>query len=147
MLDLFAAVGRICMSVIFILEGYGKLTAIEATANYIGNKVPAIPQLEEALGMQSPTIYAYAAGGVELGCGILIILSLFTRLAAFGLLVFTALTILYFHNFWDLEGAQAATQKIHALKNLAIMGGLLMIMAHGPGGWSIRGNRVPAQTG
>jgi putative oxidoreductase len=42
-----------------------------------------------------------------------------------------------FHNPWAGDPAQAQMQMIHLMKNLAIMGGMLMAMAFGPGGWSL----------
>jgi putative oxidoreductase len=144
MSDLLAAIGRIFLPIGFVVDGYGKFTDIQGTANYIGSKIPAMPQLEQWLGMPSPTIYSYAAAGVELLGGILIIVGLFTRTAAAALFIFAALTIYFFHPFWTLDGAQATAQQIHALKNLAIMGGLLLLVAYGPGRFSISGRRSAA---
>ena len=48
---------------------------------------------------------------IELGGGLLIVLGLFTR--------------------------PVAMQQIHFMKNLAIMGGMLMLAAYGPGSWSL----------
>lgn len=141
MSDLIAAVGRIFMSVVFVIAGYGKLTNIEGTASYIGTKIPAIPQLEQALGMDSPMIYAYASGVVELLGGILLIVGLFTRTAAVALVIYCALIILYFHHFWDVDVAQFGPQRTQALKNLAIMGGLLMLALYGPGRYAVGGGR------
>jgi len=142
MSDLLAAIGRVLLPIVFLVDGYGKFANIERTANYIGAKMPAVPQLEQMLGMTSPTIYAYAAAVTEVLGPILLIVGFFTRTAAAALFVFTALTIFFFHPFWALEGAQAATQQIQALKNLAIMGGLLMLVAHGPGRYSIDGRKT-----
>jgi putative oxidoreductase len=42
-----------------------------------------------------------------------------------------------FHNFWAAAADQVANQRIHFLKNLAILGGMLMVAASGPGRLSI----------
>jgi putative oxidoreductase len=46
-----------------------------------------------------------------------------------------------FHNFWAAAPDHQQEQMAHFLKNLAIMGGLLMIVAHGPGPLSITQGR------
>ena len=46
-------------------------------------------------------------------------------------------TTLIFHAFWGLEPKLAQMQQIHFLKNVAIMGGMLMVLAAGPGAWSV----------
>jgi uncharacterized membrane protein YoaT (DUF817 family) len=53
------------------------------------------------------------------------------------LLVFIVIATLKFHNFWTYPEAEQQNQMIHFLKNVAIMGGLLLLMAHGPGPISV----------
>jgi len=141
MADLLAALGRILLPIVFLVDGYAKFANIDGTANSIGATIPPLPQLEQILGMSSPTIYAFGAAVVEVVGPVLLIIGFFTRTAAVALFIFTALTIYFFHPFWALEGAQAAMQQIQALKNLAIMGGLLVLAAHGPGRHSIDGRQ------
>jgi putative oxidoreductase len=50
------------------------------------------------------------------------------------LFVFTAAATFYFHAFWQMTGEAAMQNQIHALKNLSIMGALLLIAAGGPVG-------------
>ena len=52
-------------------------------------------------------------------------------------LLFMIPTTLLFHNFWAFEGAQQTAQRIHFMKNLAIMGGILYVMAFGAGPLSV----------
>jgi putative oxidoreductase len=59
------------------------------------------------------------------------------RWAALVLCAFTGMTIFLAHPFWAMEGAARATNQAHALKNLSIMGALLMIAAHGAGRFSL----------
>src|ERR1700674_2985384 len=40
-------------------------------------------------------------------------------------------------DFWSMEGAARQMNKIHALKNLAIMAGLLLLIAKGAGRYSV----------
>ena len=65
--------------------------------------------------------------------------------AATVLFLFLIPTTLLFHDFWSYTGSQAAMQKIQFMKNLAIMGGMLYVMAFGAGSLSIdRLKRPPA---
>lgn len=57
------------------------------------------------------------------------------------LIVFVALTIWYAHPFWTMAGAARAANQAHALKNLAIMGALLLLMVCGSGRYSVDGMR------
>jgi putative oxidoreductase len=60
-----------------------------------------------------------------------------TRWAAAALALFTVAAAVLFHNYWAMPAAQQMMQQILFLKNLAITGGLLMLMIAGPGAWSL----------
>jgi len=120
--------GRILIALIFLASSFGKMTGFSATAGYIAGKGLPLPQL-------------LAAGSilVELGGGILLVVGWRARWAAAALLVFTALAALFFHAFWTVAPEQAQNQMVHFMKNLAMMGGLLYIVVHGSGPFSIGG--------
>jgi putative oxidoreductase len=141
MSPLLHALGRILLPLLFIASGVEKFRNIAGTAAYIGpDRFPAVPQLEAALGMPMPTILAYVTASVETFGGLLVLIGLFTRSAATLLLLLTGATIFYFHNFWAMaDAAQMAIQQTNALKNLSIMGGLLLLMANGAGPLSVDG--------
>jgi putative oxidoreductase len=42
-------------------------------------------------------------------------------------------TTMVFHHFWELQGADRALQMIHFMKNISILGGLLIVLALGKG--------------
>jgi putative oxidoreductase len=69
----------------------------------------------------------------EIGAGIAILVGLFTRISAFLLAGFTLLAALLFHSSAD------QMQQILFMKNLAIAGGLTVLMAHGAGKLSVDG--------
>jgi putative oxidoreductase len=52
-------------------------------------------------------------------------------------------TTLMFHDFWTLQGMDRIDATVHFEKNLAIMGGLLILAAYGAGGYSIDTAREP----
>jgi putative oxidoreductase len=113
-----AALGRIMLAVIFILSGLQKVIDPSGTVSML-----------ESAGL--PTSLAMPTGVFELVAGVMLAIGLLARFVSILLFGFVALTIFFFHNqFADpLQGAQA-------LKNLAIMGGLLMVFAYGQMRWS-----------
>jgi putative oxidoreductase len=129
------AVGRILLSLVFIFEGVRGLINVEAIAKILtDNKVPIPEEIVPYLGgMPKFQAAGYAIAGVQLICGLMIMVGLKARWAALALIVFTAATIFFVHHFWDMEAAAAAVQRSEALKNLSIMGGLLLIVAVGAG--------------
>ena len=120
-------IGRVLLAAIFILSGIGKLAAPAATMGYIAST--GLPFAPLALAI---------AIGVELGGGLLLVLGVKTRLVAAGLAVFSIVTGLAFHN---AVGDQ--NQMIHLLKNVAMAGGLLQVVAFGAGAYSFD-NRAKA---
>jgi putative oxidoreductase len=118
-------VGRIFLALIFVVSGIGKITGYAGTAAYMASK--GLPMVDVLLPL------AIAA---ELGGGLLLAVGWKARWAAAALLVFLVPTTLIFHQFWGIDPKLAQMQKIHFLKNVAIMGGMLMVLALGPGAWS-----------
>jgi putative oxidoreductase len=88
-------------------------------------------------GMPFVTFFLGAAIVLELGGGLLVALGYRARLGAFALAVFVVPTTLIFHDFWTLTGPDYQLQMIMFLKNLSMLGGLLLVMAFGPGRFSV----------
>jgi putative oxidoreductase len=126
MQSLVPLLGRILLAAIFISSGFSKITGFEGTVGYIASK-----------GLPMPQVLALGAIVVELGGGLMLLIGWKTRWAAAALLVFTALAALLFHNFWSAPPDQAQNQMIHFMKNLAIVGGFLYVIAFGAGETSI----------
>ncbi|MET0446341.1 MAG: DoxX family protein [Pseudorhodoplanes sp.] len=131
-------IGRIAFVLIFILSGAQKLMDIPGTAALIEPRV-AIPeliapysaQLETATSMKMPSLLAIAAGIIEIASALMIALGFGTRFAAVVLILFTAAATYYFHAFWNMEGAARTDNMINALKNLSLIGGLLVLFVLG----------------
>lgn len=119
-------VGRILLSLMFIISGWGKLTGFAGTAGYMASK-----------GMPFPELLLVVAIIVELGCGLMLLVGWKTRFAALAIFLFIIPATLVFHNFWAVDAAQAQGQMIHFMKNLTIMGGMLYVMAFGAGPLSL----------
>jgi putative oxidoreductase len=119
--------GRILMSVIFVAAGLGKLMGFTGTVGYIASQ-----------GIPLPNLVAAGTIALEIGGGLMLILGWHARWAAGALALFTGLAALIFHNFWAADAAAMQDQLIHFQKNLAIMGGLLYVVLHGSGPYSLR---------
>ena len=115
--------GRILLSVIFILSGVNKITGFENTAVYMAAK--GLPATEFLLVL---TIF------IELGGGLLILVGYQARAAATVIFLFLIPVTAIFHPVWS-----DAEQFNSFFKNLAIMGGMLYIMVYGSGPCSIGG--------
>ncbi|WP_343712160.1 DoxX family protein [Inquilinus sp.] len=123
----FAFFARIFLAVLFVVSGWTKLMAFDGTVQYVA----------QASNLPAPQIFTALTILVELGGGILLVLGLFSRFAAFIMAGFTLLTILLVHHFWTMADAEMQLNQLMAMKNLAIAGGLLMVTAFGPGAWAI----------
>jgi len=118
--------GRIFLAFIFLMSGLEKIGNWDQTAGYMASKeMPMIP------------LFLVGAIFLEVLGGLSVLLGWKARVGAAGLLVFLVPTTLIFHNFWALEGMEQQAQMINFLKNLAILGGLFLILGLGPGSLSI----------
>jgi putative oxidoreductase len=121
--DSVAVAGRILIGVLFLMSGLSKLAAPAATQGYIAS-----------VGLPLPVVAFAVAVAVEVLGSFLLIAGVRTRFVAAGMTVFTLATALTFHkNFADQN------QLIHFMKNIAIMGGLLQVVAFGGGKYSVDG--------
>jgi putative oxidoreductase len=78
--------------------------------------------------------------GLLLLGGISLLAGAWTRIGSFFLLVFIVAATYYFHEFWKFaDPTQRQLQTIQFMKNLAISGGLLSLIAFGGGPWSVDG--------
>ncbi len=121
-----ALIGRILLSAIFLTSGLAKLVDTDKTAGYM-----------DAAGIPAAHTLAIIAGLAELLGGLSILFGVLTRIGALGLIVFLIPTTLIFHSFWTFEGAAQQAQMANFMKNLAIMGGLFLLVAHGAGRYSV----------
>lgn len=121
-----ALFGRVLFSLIFIIAGFSKIFQFDATA--VGMSSQGVPYAEWLLVL---------AIILELGGGLMILFGYKARFGAFLLFVFIFLVSLIYHDFWTFDAAQATNQMQHFLKNFAMMGAALYILAFGAGRYSI----------
>ena len=112
-------VGRILLSIIFLVSGFGKITGTEFYVGYM-----------EAFGV--PGILIWPTIVLEIVGGVLLVVGYQTRWAAAALAAFTLVSALIFHtNFADQN------EMVNFMKNLAITGGFLYVIAYGAGAFSV----------
>lgn len=111
----------------FLIEGFTKFGNYEGVQRYM--EAAGVP------GILLPLVIA-----AEILGALAVIVGWQARWAALALAGFCILTAVFFHtDFGDFN------QKIHFMKNLAIAGGFLFLVARGPGPWSLDARRAAAR--
>ncbi|MER3417266.1 MAG: DoxX family protein [Chloroflexota bacterium] len=119
-------VGRALLTLIFVFSGIGKIFSWEQTAHFMASK-----------GMPWVPFFLLGAIALETIGGLCILVGYKARFGALTLIVFIIPATIIFHDFWNVEGMERQTQMIMFMKNLAILGGLLLILGYGAGPLSI----------
>lgn len=118
--------GRLFLAAIFLMSGVGKIGNWDGTSGYMASKgMPLVPLL------------LVAAIALEVLGGVSVVIGFKARIGALALIVFLVPTTLIFHGFWAYTGQELQQQMVHFLKNLSILGGLLLVATHGAGPISI----------
>jgi putative oxidoreductase len=111
-------VGRLLLAAIFVLSGINKAMNPEGTQQFMASQ-----------GITWMTGFFYFGTVlVEVGAGLGLVLGYWTRIASGVLFMFMIPATLIFHTH-----LADPNQMIHFMKNLAMMGGLLYVLAYGPG--------------
>ncbi|NPT55958.1 DoxX family protein [Paraburkholderia elongata] len=118
-------IGRILIAAIFLVSGFSKLTAPGATIGYIGS-----------LGLPVPLLGYLGSMALELVGSVLLIVGYRTRLVAVLLAAYSIITALIFHHALGDQN-----QMFHFLKNVAMAGGLIQVVAYGAGAFSFDNRR------
>ena len=116
-----AFVARLLLASLFLVAGARKAMTFQGVA-----------QMMAAKGFPTPEILLVLTILLEIGGGLMLIFSWHVRTAAIALALFTLAAGAIFHDFWAHLGSDAAqfnNHLNHALKNLAIAGGLLHVAA------------------
>jgi putative oxidoreductase len=123
-----AVLGRVMLSTIFILSA-------------VGNKIPnfkAVASLMEGEGVPAPQILLVGAIVFLIAGSLSVVLGYKARIGAALLLIFLVLATYYFHDFWTVTDPKLKQeQMIQFMKNLALMGAMVLIIANGTGPMSL----------
>jgi putative oxidoreductase len=124
--------GRILLSSVFILSGISKITAFAMEEGYVVAKHLPLPAVALTIALI-----------IELAGGLALLAGWLTKFTAWILFLYMIPTTFLFHNFWAMQGMDRYDNTIHFQKNLAIMGGLLLLAAFGAGAYSVDSARAP----
>jgi putative oxidoreductase len=124
--NLASFVGRVLLALIFLGSGIDKAMNPAGTLGYM-----------QSAGLPSAQLLLWLSVLVEVGAGVSLVLGWKARWAAAALFLWMIPVTAVFHNPWGGDPSQSQMQMVHLMKNIAIMGGLLLALAFGPGGWSV----------
>jgi putative oxidoreductase len=119
-------IGRILIALIFVQAGISQLGAIAATSTNMASH-----------GIPYPNDLVWGVVALEIGGGAMLIVGLLARLVALALFFYTLTLAVLFHAYWTLTGAAAHAQHNDFFQHLAMMGGMLFVVAFGAGPYSI----------
>ena len=119
MINIFDLVGRIFISLVFLLSGFNKIGNYEGTIGWM-----------ESFGM--PGIFLIPAIILEVGAPILIIIGYKVKISAALLSLFCIATAVIFHNDFSNQ-----MQFISFMKNIALTGGFLFLVVNGAKDFSL----------
>jgi putative oxidoreductase len=124
--DVILLLGRLALGAIFVKSGLQKLTALGAfAASLAGRGVP-----------QSST-WAVIGATVEFVGGLLIVTGFRTRDASLLMILFVIVATGIAHRYWEYAEAARRLQESQFFKNVAIIGGFLVLAATGAGRFSL----------
>lgn len=114
---------------IFLVGGFdafmhpeGKAKKAEVVVSELTRQIPVLPDDAELL--------VKLNGAVQMAAGLLLGLGRMRRLAAAALIGSIIPTTLAGHRFWEeIDETDRAEQRVHFLKNLGLLGGLVLILS------------------
>ncbi len=132
--SIIALLGRICIGLLFLWAGVAKIQGLEGTASYMASKqMPFI------------TFFLPAAIVIQILGALSLIIGYKARWGAAVLIIFIVPASIIFHDFWNLQGVERLTEQIMFMKDVGILGGLLGILAFGPGKYAVNCHCIATQ--
>ncbi|MBU3614894.1 DoxX family protein [Polynucleobacter sp. Latsch14-2] len=122
--------GRLLIVALFLPAGLGKIAGFEGTLGYFAS-----------LGIPAPTFALAATIVIEVLGGIALLIGFQTRLVAGIMAIFTLVAAVTGHAYWAAPVDQAFIAQLLFFKNIAVMGGLLVLASAGAGGFSVDGRK------
>ena len=118
-------IARILICPVFIISGVSKIMFFSMMTGVVA-----------AAHLPLPKVSLVCAMTIEILGGLAILTGFHAKVAAWIAFLFLIPTTLLFHNFWAMQGAARQGNMGEFEKNLAIMGGLLLLAALGAGSYS-----------
>lgn len=122
-------VGRALVGALFVVSGIGKILGFAGVAGWMAS-----------MGLPFASLLLAATIALEVGGGLALVTGFQARWASLGLALFLVPVTLIFHAFWGAGAAEFQNQLNHFLKNVAILGAMLVI-------FDIERQRLQTKTG
>ncbi len=119
-------IARLLLVALFLPAGLAKLTGFEGTVQYF-----------TSLGLPLPALAVTVTILIEILGSLALLIGLKVRTAALTLAIFTLAASLTGHAYWTAPEDQMFVQQLLFFKNIAIVGGLLLLAAMGAGKFSL----------
>ena len=123
-----AVIGRILLCTIFFMAA-------------VGNKIPHFSGVAASMakeGVPAPQLMLVGAIVFLIAGSLAVILGYKARIGAALLLVFLGLATYFYHDFWTVSDPQLKQEQIvQFMKNLSMMGAMLLVIANGTGPMSL----------
>jgi putative oxidoreductase len=126
--DACALLGRVLLGWIFLTGSWGKVMNMGGFVGYLTN-----------LKMPAPGFWGWVGAIVEFVVGLTLVLGIAARYGALLGLLFVIVATAIAHRYWEYPPAQQLGQYINFMKNIAIMGGMLLLFVTGAGRFSLDG--------
>ncbi|MGY0556793.1 DoxX family protein [Lysobacter sp. A421] len=124
--DALILLARLLLMLLFLISGWSKLIDYQGTAGYLAS-----------IGTPLPSIAAAIAVIMEFFVALALIVGVCVRPLALLMVLFVLGTALIGHPFWSMEGADRAMNLTQFYKNVAIVGGLLLLAVTGAGRYAL----------
>lgn len=126
----FNLIGRLLVAALFLPAGLAKLTGFAGTVGYFSS-----------LGIPAPSFAVVATIAVEILGGLALLAGYQTRLVAIVMAIFTLVASVVGHAYWAAPADQAFVAQLLFFKNMAVIGGLLVLASAGAGEFSLDGKQ------
>lgn len=115
--ELALIAGRLIFGAYFVLSGLNHFMKTENLAGWL-----------EAIGVPQPELLTYFTGGQLILGGALVALAVEPVIGIGALALFLLVVTPTMHNFWDMEGEDKQSHQVNFLKNVALLGALLILV-------------------
>lgn len=116
-MDIIFIIGRILLGGYFLFSGYNHFKDSEAMTGYAASKEVPLPKVSVII-----TGILLALGGLS------VLLGTIPQLGILLLILFLLPTTFMMHDFWNAEAEAKQAEQINFMKNLALIGALLMLL-------------------
>ena len=123
-------IGRLLVLALFLPAGLAKITGFAGTVGYFAS-----------LGIPVPTLAVVVTIAVEVLGSLALLVGYQTRLVAIVMAIFTLAASVAGHAYWAAPADQAFVAQLLFFKNMAVIGGLLVLASAGAGAFSIDGQQ------